>query len=80
MSETVIVGLINSVTALLTLGLVPILLSTRRHAKEAVYQVKNSHKTNLRDELDARDEKYHRRFDRIERHLGIEPEQEDSHD
>lgn len=76
MSDTVIVGLLNSVTALLTVGLVPIVLSARRHAKEAVYQVKNSHTTNLRDELDARDQKYHRRFDRIERHLGIEPEQE----
>ncbi len=79
MSETVLVAIISG-SALITASTVPILLSTRRHVKQAVYQVKNSHETNLRDELDARDREYHRRFDRIERHLGIEPEQEHTHE
>ena len=79
MSETLLVALISG-SALITASTLPIMLSTRRKVEQAVYQVKNSHETNLRDELDARDAEYHRRFDRIERHLGIEPEQEHSHD
>lgn len=79
MNETILVALISG-SALITASTLPIMLSTRRKVEQAVYQVKNSHETNLRDELDARDLEYHRRFDRIERHLGIEPEQEHTHE
>lgn len=38
--------------------LIPLLLSTRRHAKNAAEQVTNDHPTNLRVELDERNAEY----------------------
>lgn len=57
MSEAVWVAIIGAqgavIVALITIGL-PLLASTRRHAKSANLQVTNSHETNLRDDLDEK--------------------------
>lgn len=77
MSDAVLVAVISA-NALVLSAIIPAIFSTRRHAKEAVNQVKNSHSTNLRDELDTRDRRIHKRFTRIEHHLGMpeQPEEE----
>lgn len=81
----IITGLVAIIVALVTVGL-PMLTSARKHAKQANEQVTNNHKTNLRDEQDARhnantsrlgaleagQRQLVRAVGRIEDHLGIE--------
>ena len=49
---------------------IPLLVSTRRHAKQANEQVTNSHTTNLRDDMDAKHTDNRGRLALVERRVG----------
>ena len=71
MSEAALVVLIGQIIAGAALNLsvlLPILLSTRRHAKTSAYQTKNNHESNLRDDVDVLIVAHHRMHEA----LGIE--------
>lgn len=85
MNDAVLIAVIGGVVAMYGVT-IPLLVSARKHAKSANDQVKNSHTTNLRDDMDDNAEASRSRIARVERrvarieggihrienHLGIE--------
>lgn len=49
---SIIAGVFSITSVVITVILAPLLFSTRRHAKTAAEQTKNTHSENLRDDLD----------------------------
>lgn len=64
MSDAVVVALIGGNAAVLTVVL-PLLISTRRSAKQTQAQVTNDHQTNLRVEGDERHEENTNKLDEL---------------
>lgn len=78
MSEGVLIALIAAMAAMYAATL-PLLISTRKHARQANYQVTNNHEKNLRDENDERHHENVSRLTRLEQlveaifdHLGLD--------
>jgi hypothetical protein len=69
MSEGVLVAMITGMVAIYGVT-IPLLVSTRKHAKTASDQVTNSHATNLRDDLDEKHSDNAGRIVKIERRVG----------
>jgi hypothetical protein len=68
-SEGVLVAVITGMVAMYGVT-IPLLLSTRKHAKTASDQVTNAHETNLRDDLDEKHSDNAGRIFKIERRVG----------
>jgi hypothetical protein len=68
-SEGVLIALISGLVGMYAVT-IPLLVSTRKHAKTASDQVTNSHATNLRDDLDNKHRSNSGRIGAVEKRVG----------
>jgi hypothetical protein len=69
MSEGVLVAMITGLVAIYGVT-IPLLISTRRHAKRGADEVTNAHATNLRDDIDEKHSANTGRLAKVERRVG----------